>query len=92
MDRKIVQVVVQALVLTRIDYCNSLLMGSAEYQINKLQRVQNIACRVICSVRKFDSISHHLKDLQWLLVHEWIAYKICILMFCCVTQILFAVE
>ena len=81
------QVVVQALVLSRIDYCNSLLMGSAKYQIDKLQRIQNMACRVICSVRKFDSTSHHLKDLHWLRVHEWIAYKICIPMFKCFRDI-----
>ena len=42
-----------------------------------------MACRVICSVRKYDSISYHLKDLHWLCVHEHIAYKICILMFKC---------
>ena len=87
MDRKAVQVVVQALVLSRIDYCNSLLMGSAEYQINKLQRIQNMACRVIYSVIKFDSISHYLKDLHWLHVHEQIAYNICILMFKCFRDI-----
>ena len=87
MDRKTEQVVVQALVLSRIDHCNSLLVGSAEYQINKLQRIQNMACRVICSVRKFDSISYHLKDLHWLHVHEQIAYKICIPMFKCFRDI-----
>ena len=87
MDKKTAQVVVQALVLSRIDYCNSLLMGSAEYQIDKLQRIQNMACRVICSVRKYDSISYHLKDLYWLHVHECIAYKIFILMFKCYRDI-----
>ena len=51
MDKKTVQVVLQALVLSRIDCCNSLLMGSAEYQIDKLQRVHNMAYRVICGVR-----------------------------------------
>ena len=66
MDKKTAQVVVQTLVLLRIDYCNALMMGSAEYQINKLQRIQNMACRVICSVRKYDSITDHLKDLHWL--------------------------
>ena len=81
------QVVLQALALSRIDYCNSLLMGWAKYQIDKLQRIQNMACRVICSVRKFDSISHHLKDLHWPCVHEQIAYKICILMFKCFRDI-----
>ena len=75
------QVVIQALVPSRIDYCKLLLMGSAEYQIDKLQRIQNMACRVICRFRKFDSISYHLKDLHWLHNHKHIAYKICILMF-----------
>ena len=83
MDKRTTQVVVEALVLSRINYCNSLLMGLAEYQIDKMQRIQNMACRVICSVRKYDSISYHLKDLHWLHVHEHIAYKICILMFKC---------
>ena len=62
MDMKTAQVAVQTLVLLRIDYCNVLMMGSAEHQINKLQRIQNMACRVICSVRKYDSITNHLKD------------------------------
>ena len=87
MDKKTVQVVVHALVLSRIDYCNSLLMGLAEYQIDNLQKIQNMACRVICSVRKYDSISYHLKDLHQLHVHERIAYKICILMFQCFRDI-----
>ena len=83
MDKKTAQVVVQTLVLSRIDYCNALMMGLAEYQINKLQRIQNMACRVICSVRKYESISNHLKDLHWLHIWECIAYKICILTFKC---------
>ena len=87
MDKKTVQVVVQVLVLFRIDYCNALLMGSFEYQIDKLQRIQNMACRIICSVRKYDSISYHLKDLHWLHVYKQIAYKICILMFKCFRDI-----
>ena len=87
MDRKTAQVVVQALVLSRTDYCNSLVMGSTEYQIDKLQRIQNMACRAICSFRKYNSISYHFKDLHWLCVHECIAYKICILMFKCFRDI-----
>ena len=87
MDKKTAQVVVQALVLSRIDYCNSLLMGSAEYQIDKLQRIQKMPCRVICGVRRFDSISYHLKHLHWLCICDHTAYKICILMFKCYRNI-----
>ena len=83
MDKKTAQVVSQTLVLLRIDYCNALMMGLAGYQINKLQRIQNMACRVTCSVRKFESITDHLMDLHWLRVQEHIVFKICILMFKC---------
>ena len=34
----------QALVLSKLDYCNGLLLGSAEYQLEKLQRIHNMAC------------------------------------------------
>ena len=83
MDRKTAQVAVQTLVLSRIDYCNVLMIGSTEYQINKLQRIQNMACRVVCSIRKYESILDHLKDLHWLRVREHIAFKICNLMIKC---------
>ena len=46
-----------------------------------------MACRVICGVRKYDSISYHLKDLHWLCVCEQISYKIRILMFKCFRDI-----
>ena len=37
-----------ALVSSRLDYCNSLLFGSAQKYLNKLQRVQNNLARVVC--------------------------------------------
>ena len=39
---------VHALVTSRIDYCNSLLYGVPGYKLDKLQRVHNIACRIVC--------------------------------------------
>ena len=38
---------VHAFISSRIDYCNSLLYGVPEYQINKLQRVQHMCARLI---------------------------------------------
>ena len=67
---------VQALVLSKLDYCNSLWLGSPEYQLDKLQCIQNMACRVIFQLRKHDDITHHLKSLHWLKIRERIAYKI----------------
>ena len=37
--------------MSRIDYCNSLLYGFAATNLSKLQRVQNAALRLVCSLR-----------------------------------------
>ena len=54
--------IVQPLILSKLDYCNSLFLGSAEYQLHKLQHIQNMACRVIFQLRQHDHITHHLKS------------------------------
>ena len=83
LDHDTAKIIIQALVLSRLDYCNSLLAGSAKYQIEKLQRVQNMACRVVYNLRKYDHISDSLMGLHWLRVRECIKYKIACLVYRC---------
>ena len=47
LDENTTKIIVQALVLSKLDYCNSLLLGSPVYQMDKLQHIQNMVCRVI---------------------------------------------
>ena len=77
------KIIMQALYLFRLDYCNSLLLGSPEYQMDKLHHIQNMACRVIFQLRKHDHVMHHLKLLHWLKIGERIAYKIAFLIHRC---------
>ena len=58
--------VVSAFVLSRIDYCNSLLFGSAYDVTSHLQRIQNYAARVLLRLPMSSSITTHLKSLHWL--------------------------
>ena len=51
---------VSAFVLSRIDYCNSLLFGSFHDVTSHLQRIQNYAARVILRLPKSSSITIHL--------------------------------
>ena len=44
LDTKSAQLITQALVTSRLDYCNTLLAGSSKYQIDKLQCIQNMSC------------------------------------------------
>ena len=47
------QLLVQALVTSKLDYCNSLLYGLHEQVIKQLQRVQNAAAGVVTLSPKF---------------------------------------
>jgi len=76
--------VVNNFVISRIDYCNCLLAGAAQYQLNRLQAVMNSAGRLICGRNKFDRISRVLRDrLHWLPVPQRIniRYKLCLLVY-----------
>ena len=70
-----------AFVTSNIDYCNSLLLGVPAYQLDKLQRIQNMAIRVLHNLRKYDHISEFLKREHWLPVKKRVEYKIHLLVF-----------
>ena len=66
-----------AFVQSRLDYSNSLLFvfGTASYNINKLQHVQNLAARL--ALNNWHSSSKCLLEkLHWLPVHSRIQFKI----------------
>ena len=74
---------VSAFVLSRIDYCSSLLFGSTLNVTSHLQRIQNYAARVILRLPSSSSITIHLKSLHWLPVKVRSTYKIACLCYHC---------
>ena len=78
---KSVQTLILALVIGRLDYCNSLLYGVPASYIIKLQRVQNAAARLISNTTRFDHISPVMKDLHWLPVKYRIMFKLVVYTF-----------
>ena len=70
------KMLVNSLVISRLDYCNSVLYGIPKYQRDKLQRIQNIAAWMITGTRSTDHITPILKNLPWLPVEARINFKI----------------
>ena len=74
---------VSAFVLTRIDYCNSLMFGSTHDLTSHYQLIQNYAAQVILRLSKSSSITIHLKSIHWLPVKVTSTYKIACLCYHC---------
>jgi len=60
---------------SRIDYCNSVLIGISEQNLDRLQRVQNKAARIVCNASRYATISALLHSLHWLPVRRRIEFK-----------------
>jgi hypothetical protein len=68
--------IVQALVVSKLDYTNSLLVGLPQCALRKLHVCQNSAARLVSRTPLMAHISPVLKRLHWLPVHLRIQYKL----------------
>ena len=84
LDHDTTRTIIQALIMSKLDYCNSLLLGSASYQLKKIQRIQNMACRIVCNLHQFDHVTPSMHDLHWLMIPQRIQFKIACLMYKCI--------
>ena len=68
--------VIHAFISSRLDNGNSLLHGLPDTLLDKLQRVQNTAARILTRTSKFDHISPVFHSLHWLKVPRRIEFEI----------------
>ena len=74
--------VIQALVISIMNYCSKIWGAASKSNLQKIQKLQNFAARIVLgNVRKRDHISPHLKKLEWLRLENKYVLDICILTF-----------
>ena len=81
LDKESAEKLVHAFVSPQLDCGNSVLFGLPEFQLAKLQRLQNKAARLVTLAKRQEHISPILHDLHWLPVKSRILYKILLITF-----------
>ena len=80
LSRDLRQRLVSALILSKIDYCNAVLVGLPASSLQPLKRLIRAAARYVADLGPFDSVSGTLKELHWLPIEQRIEYKLCLRM------------
>ena len=83
LTQKATEQLIHAFISSKLDHLNSLLTGLPDYQIKRLQHIQNTAARIVTRSNKYQNITPVLISLHWLPVRYRIEYKIALLVYKC---------
>ena len=67
---------VHGLVMSHLDHCNSSYYGLPDCDLNRLQRVQSIACKLVLNRSKYESFTKCFTQLHWLPIRSRVQHKI----------------
>ena len=76
LDQPRTERLVHAFLLSKLDYCNSVLYGLHAKQLSKLQCLQNSAARLVTKAKRRDHITPVLRKLHWLLINQRMVFKV----------------
>ena len=77
-------ILVLSLVMSHIDYANSILMKLPDCVLGQMQRVQDMAAKIVMGKSKYDSSTQYHKALHWLPIKACIEHKLLTLVHKCV--------
>jgi len=83
LSRHALLTLVRALIVSKVDYCNSVLAGIPSQLQDRLQSVLNVAARLVFSARRSERITPLLRELNWFRVPERVTFRLCVLVYRC---------
>ena len=66
LDKQTMTTLINALVFNKLYYCSSVWANTSRKNLDKLQKIQNFAARILTGTNKYQHISPVLQDLNWL--------------------------
>ena len=78
-DYQTLEKIIHCFISSKLDYCNSLFLGLPATLLNRLQRVQNAAARILTCTSKWDHIKPVLFQLHWLPIEARATFKVLLL-------------
>ena len=72
---------VQALVISRLDYCNALYVGLPLKPLRKLELVQNAAAWLLSGDAPFQHVTLLQRELHWLPIRYRARFKVLVLVY-----------
>ena len=70
LDKETITQLRATLCLSHLDYANGLLIGLPDCSIKLMQKVQNMAAKVVLNLKKHDSSTDAIKILHWLPIRQ----------------------
>ena len=68
-------------------YCSTVWPNTSPKNIQKLQLIQNFACKIICGARKYDHVTPLLDELNWLPVSKMLKFRDAVIAYKCANNL-----
>ncbi len=65
-NRHTLTIIINALVFSKLFYCFTVWSNTSEANLDKIQSIQNFACRIVTGTGKYDHVTPILNELKWL--------------------------